>query len=129
MFFCVSGRVVPTEGLEPPPLAAHGPEPCASTNSATWANLYSEECYFSERFEAVNDPMRNGSKEGAATALYRGIFHLDPEATIDPFTALAIQIHRSRFTGNRSCRLIAMPHEKPIEFTLLWPLTRKDLDV
>jgi hypothetical protein len=32
-----SGRVVPTEGLEPPHLAAHGPEPCASTNSATWA--------------------------------------------------------------------------------------------
>jgi hypothetical protein len=29
--------VVPTEGLEPPHLAAHGPEPCASTNSATWA--------------------------------------------------------------------------------------------
>jgi hypothetical protein len=28
---------VPTEGLEPPHLAAHGPEPCASTNSATWA--------------------------------------------------------------------------------------------
>src|SRR5436305_11130766 len=34
---CLSGRVVPTEGLEPPHLAAHGPEPCASTNSATWA--------------------------------------------------------------------------------------------
>ena len=32
-----AGRVVPTEGLEPPHLAAHGPEPCASTNSATWA--------------------------------------------------------------------------------------------
>lgn len=29
--------VVPTEGFEPPHLAAHGPEPCASTNSATWA--------------------------------------------------------------------------------------------
>jgi hypothetical protein len=29
--------LVPTEGLEPPHLAAHGPEPCASTNSATWA--------------------------------------------------------------------------------------------
>jgi hypothetical protein len=29
--------MVPTEGLEPPHLAAHGPEPCASTNSATWA--------------------------------------------------------------------------------------------
>ena len=36
---CTSGRVVPTEGLEPPHLAAHGPEPCASTNSATWALL------------------------------------------------------------------------------------------
>ncbi|KAG1538196.1 hypothetical protein G6F50_014710 [Rhizopus delemar] len=31
-------RVVPRRGLEPPHLAAHGPEPCASTNSATWAN-------------------------------------------------------------------------------------------
>jgi hypothetical protein len=30
-------QLVPTEGLEPPHLAAHGPEPCASTNSATWA--------------------------------------------------------------------------------------------
>lgn len=32
--------VVPRRGLEPPHLAAHGPEPCASTNSATWAYLY-----------------------------------------------------------------------------------------
>src|SRR5690606_11272744 len=31
-------RVVPRRGLEPPHLAAHGPEPCASTNSATWAH-------------------------------------------------------------------------------------------
>src|SRR5690606_39597759 len=30
-------RLVPRRGLEPPHLAAHGPEPCASTNSATWA--------------------------------------------------------------------------------------------
>lgn len=30
-------RMVPRRGLEPPRLAAHGPEPCASTNSATWA--------------------------------------------------------------------------------------------
>src|SRR5690606_37372632 len=29
--------VVPRRGVEPPHLAAHGPEPCASTNSATWA--------------------------------------------------------------------------------------------
>ena len=29
--------LVPRRGLEPPHLAAHGPEPCASTNSATWA--------------------------------------------------------------------------------------------
>ena len=29
--------LVPTEGLEPPHPKAHGPEPCASTNSATWA--------------------------------------------------------------------------------------------
>jgi hypothetical protein len=32
--------LVPKRGLEPPHLAAHGPEPCASTNSATWANRY-----------------------------------------------------------------------------------------
>ncbi len=32
--------MVPRRGLEPPHLAAHGPEPCASTNSATWAYLY-----------------------------------------------------------------------------------------
>src|SRR5690606_27158860 len=30
--------MVPRRGLEPPRLAAHGPEPCASTNSATWAS-------------------------------------------------------------------------------------------
>ena len=35
LFLC--GSMVPTEGFEPPHLAAHGPEPCASTNSATWA--------------------------------------------------------------------------------------------
>ena len=29
--------MVPRKGLEPSRLAAHGPEPCASTNSATWA--------------------------------------------------------------------------------------------
>jgi hypothetical protein len=29
--------LVPRRGLEPPHLAAHGPEPCASTNSAIWA--------------------------------------------------------------------------------------------
>ncbi len=29
--------LVPRRGLEPPLLAEHGPEPCASTNSATWA--------------------------------------------------------------------------------------------
>jgi hypothetical protein len=36
--------LVPTEGLEPPHLAAHGPEPCASTNSATWASLFAACC-------------------------------------------------------------------------------------
>ena len=29
--------VVPRTGLEPAHLAAHAPETCASTNSATWA--------------------------------------------------------------------------------------------
>src|SRR5205085_2317097 len=52
-----SGRVVPTEGLEPPHLAAHGPEPCASTNSATWA-LY---CYLHDiavEAEIIADPLQ-----------------------------------------------------------------------
>ncbi len=31
------GNLVPRRGLEPPHPKAHGPEPCASTNSATWA--------------------------------------------------------------------------------------------
>ena len=30
-------NLVPRRGLEPPHPKAHGPEPCASTNSATWA--------------------------------------------------------------------------------------------
>ncbi len=30
-------KLVPRRGLEPPHLAVHGPEPCASTNSAIWA--------------------------------------------------------------------------------------------
>src|SRR5690606_14993168 len=29
-------KLVPRKGLEPSRLAAHGPEPCASTNSAIW---------------------------------------------------------------------------------------------
>ena len=32
-------KLVPRRGLEPPRLAAHGPEPCASTNSAIWATV------------------------------------------------------------------------------------------
>src|SRR5450830_104545 len=36
--------VVPTKGLEPLHPKAHGPEPCASTNSATWALLLLAAC-------------------------------------------------------------------------------------
>lgn len=36
--------MVPRRGLEPPRLAAHGPEPCASTNSATWAGVRPRLC-------------------------------------------------------------------------------------
>ena len=36
--------MVPRRGLEPPRLAAHGPEPCASTNSATWAGVVRRSC-------------------------------------------------------------------------------------
>ena len=35
--FCL--YLVPRRGLEPPHPKAHGPEPCASTNSAIWAFL------------------------------------------------------------------------------------------
>src|SRR5450830_775221 len=45
--------LVPTEGLEPPHLAAHGPEPCASTNSATWA-ITAKERDYSRNLTAVN---------------------------------------------------------------------------
>ncbi len=31
--------MVPRRGLEPPHPKAHGPEPCASTNSAIWAMI------------------------------------------------------------------------------------------
>ena len=31
--------LVPRRGLEPPHPKAHGPEPCASTNSAIWASF------------------------------------------------------------------------------------------
>ncbi len=47
--------LVPRRGLEPPHLAAHGPEPCASTNSAIWAcltkarNLIVKGCIVNER--------------------------------------------------------------------------------
>ena len=34
---CQGLSVVPRAGLEPAHLAAHAPETCASTNSATWA--------------------------------------------------------------------------------------------
>ena len=36
--------VVPRTGLEPAHLAAHAPETCASTNSATWA-FYDENLF------------------------------------------------------------------------------------
>ena len=38
--------LVPRRGLEPPHLTAHGPEPCASTNSAIWAMLLAEAAQF-----------------------------------------------------------------------------------
>lgn len=44
-FSTVLNSLVPTEGLEPPHPKAHGPEPCASTNSATWALLLLTSCF------------------------------------------------------------------------------------
>ena len=35
---------VPRTGLEPARLAAHAPETCASTNSATWAFYHQDDC-------------------------------------------------------------------------------------
>ena len=37
IFNRLSDFAVPKKGLEPSRLAAHAPETCASTNSATWA--------------------------------------------------------------------------------------------
>jgi hypothetical protein len=37
--FCVFGRWCPRRDSNPHTFTAHGPEPCASTNSATWALL------------------------------------------------------------------------------------------
>ena len=42
------GILVPRRGLEPPHPKAHGPEPCASTNSATWA--FDQGCCPSQAF-------------------------------------------------------------------------------
>jgi hypothetical protein len=49
-------NLVPRRGLEPPHPKAHGPEPCASTNSATWAiSLYAYDCAKSlQRFCCVS---------------------------------------------------------------------------
>lgn len=47
----VFADLVPTEGFEPPHLAAHGPEPCASTNSATWAFAVSAIIQVFDRFD------------------------------------------------------------------------------
>src|SRR5471032_1822215 len=45
--------VVPTEGLEPPHPKAHGPEPCASTNSATWALCCQLRCDFTTDYRGL----------------------------------------------------------------------------
>ena len=50
--------LVPTKGLEPLHPKAHGPEPCASTNSATWANVLLTACYF-YYFTADNNENRS----------------------------------------------------------------------
>ena len=38
-------QMVPTKGVEPLSLAAHGPEPCASANSATSATINPDQFY------------------------------------------------------------------------------------
>ena len=53
--------MVPRRGLEPPRLAAHGPEPCASTNSATWAGGVS----------GVNKASRWGCQRGERKNFHR----------------------------------------------------------
>ena len=59
----VSADMVPTEGFEPPHLAAHGPEPCASTNSATWAFDVSAIIQISDRFEQPVSQTENSTAE------------------------------------------------------------------
>ena len=56
----LEGLMVPRRGLEPPLLAEHGPEPCASTNSAIWAGG----AHVSGRAGAVNAVFRSGGTIG-----------------------------------------------------------------
>src|SRR5690606_27897603 len=55
----VAQKVVPRRGLEPPLLAEHGPEPCASTNSAIWAGG----AHVSGRTAPVNADFRSSSAD------------------------------------------------------------------
>ncbi|EAS48785.1 hypothetical protein SI859A1_03421 [Aurantimonas manganoxydans SI85-9A1] len=79
-----NSQLVPRRGLEPPRLAAHGPEPCASTNSATWA--------------------RRGALEGgrvAVNAVLRGI------ATAREFSVAVQRTSADGVVFRRRCRRAA----------------------
>ncbi len=52
--------LVPGRELESPHLAIHGPEPCASTNSATWAGVVTGDLQRGP--DTVNGPAKNFSQ-------------------------------------------------------------------
>ena len=74
-----NGNLVPRRGLEPPLLAEHGPEPCASTNSAIWAGG----AHVSGRAGAVNAVFRSGGTIGQGS---RGRY--SPESGEQDFRSL-----------------------------------------
>lgn len=84
--------MVPRRGLEPPRLAAHGPEPCASTNSATWAG----------RVSRVIKPSREGCQRGIGKNLHAASNLFPPPFRAAVSTLVPARISRRGRTADRS---------------------------